>query len=84
MSISNVYYNSINCRINNRVRPQQRILSDELRVLFLQRRVLLAQQRLQFLNAQPIEIGKLTARSIDYLYSKVQITHSGFASALIL
>jgi hypothetical protein len=46
--------------------------------------VLLAQQRLQFLNAQPIEIGKLTARSIHYLYQKGQITSSGFESALIL
>jgi hypothetical protein len=55
------------------VRAEHCILGNEPRVLFLQRcvaflqcSVLLLQQRLQLGNAEIIEIGKLTARSIHY------------------
>src|SRR5664280_2924998 len=59
------------------VRENLRVFDDDLlamgkqfRVLFLQRRVLLVQQRLEFRNAHPVEIGKLNARSIHYVNCK--------------
>jgi hypothetical protein len=52
------------------------VLDDELRALCEQLRVLLAKQRLEFLNAQSVETGKLNASSIHILMVKMLHTLS--------